>query len=318
MAITNPLDISGLQIWYDGQDSSSMSLTGDNLTVWNDKSGNVNHLDSVVGAPAINAFTINNNQAVNFTLSDLFHRSSVVSFSQPLTVIVKAQVHVVSGNNHLVAVAYDGVLRIGNSGQVNASLGTVLSSANALVSSDTPYTFINKFDGINSEILLDGVSVASGDANTRSISEVTLGGFSSASANVGEGLIGEVIIYDKLLTPIEIADITAYLDARWADTSVNITTLPPTGMDYIQMTTAEASLPADSILKGDTYAIGDQVAFETTANHSLGTTGTVVLDEFGVPTITGTSDSGDWTFNYWIKDANGDNSISYLVTITVA
>ena len=48
----SPANISGLKLWLDATDSSTLLLNGSNVTQWNDKSGNNNHVYTTVGTPS--------------------------------------------------------------------------------------------------------------------------------------------------------------------------------------------------------------------------------------------------------------------------
>ena len=48
-----PTSIAGCQLWLDGADATTKTFSGSNLTVWNDKSGNARHMNSL--PPSANA-----------------------------------------------------------------------------------------------------------------------------------------------------------------------------------------------------------------------------------------------------------------------
>ena len=71
----NPKQISGCQLWLDGADVSIITLSGSNVTAWNDKSGNGYHMNTLTATatwsggatyPTIGT-PINGLQTVNFT-----------------------------------------------------------------------------------------------------------------------------------------------------------------------------------------------------------------------------------------------------------
>ena len=59
----------GLVLWLDASDSSSITLNGSNVSQWNDKSGNNNHVLQSVEAnqPSYEIAGLNNRPALNFT-----------------------------------------------------------------------------------------------------------------------------------------------------------------------------------------------------------------------------------------------------------
>lgn len=312
MAITSPADLSGLDLWLDAQDESTITKTGDAVTLWEDKSTSGFDVADSGAGPLSGTRSYNNNNVIEWTLASGNNRlisSSHSNIPQPGTVFIRGGWDADADNHWLYRGGSSGNpgLRRTSTGKARVeTFGGNFSATTPLT--DSLFTFVA--NGASSELRAEEVQVATGNIGSNGL---------SVAIQVGQGgecWVGELIRYNRVLSPTEIADVEAYLESHWADSAVSIIMLPPTGWDFIEMATT--SVPADSIVFGDTFAVGDQVAFETTANHSLGSTGVVVLDEFGVPTITGTDAAGDWTFDYKIKDSAGDNSATYTVTITVS
>jgi hypothetical protein len=170
-----------------------------------------------------------------------------------------------------------------------------------------------QYNGANSALWHGTTKVATGALSTTKTSgtELRLG-----SGYWFGGFIGEVKRFVGTMTDAEILTEMQSLEQKWEDSSAATVFSPPSGHDYIELATT--FVPTDSVVYGDTFVVGDQLAYQTIATHTNGSTGTVVLDQFGVPTITGTSDAGTWTFDYWIKDANGDNTPVYAYSLVVA
>ena len=64
-----PKTITGLQLWLDATDTSSLSLTGSTLTQWNDKSGNGRNATPFdgLGSPSYNATGFNSFPSIQFS-----------------------------------------------------------------------------------------------------------------------------------------------------------------------------------------------------------------------------------------------------------
>ncbi len=64
-----PLSISGIQLWLDGSDSSStsMTLSGTTITQWRDKSGNGNHTTGGSGTVSLVSNAVNGRSVASFT-----------------------------------------------------------------------------------------------------------------------------------------------------------------------------------------------------------------------------------------------------------
>jgi len=66
-AIKTPEDIPNCCLWLDASDTSSFSLSGSNVTQWNDKSGNGNHATNTTDYPQYSSsYTVNGKNAINF------------------------------------------------------------------------------------------------------------------------------------------------------------------------------------------------------------------------------------------------------------
>ena len=81
-----PADIPGCQLWLDAADSSSLVLSGSNVTQWNDKSGNGYHMNTIAGStiwsgsaayPTIGT-SINGLQTVNFVAQSGLKQSTTL------------------------------------------------------------------------------------------------------------------------------------------------------------------------------------------------------------------------------------------------
>jgi hypothetical protein len=387
MPINNPADISGLDLWLDAQDASTIIEVGNNVSRWNDKSSNGKDLVNSNGSPKTNTATIQDNNAVSFDNSNSLYGDTYTALTQPFTTFLVFVIPAIGGTHYVLSHGSTSTtLASLNTGEAQADYGNVDWSATGVLQSGVAHTAVTVGNGVSSSIRVDGVMWKT-DTNLGSdpITRDFVGG-RDVGDNRGNVLVGEIIRYNKVLTTQEIDDVEVYLADHWASKLPQVVMLPPTGWDYIEMATA--TVPNDSILSyyngshdgadnaavltdstaswdvdelaglllknvtdgsqavitantattitatlaggtdndwdaNDSYTvqanfeIGDQVAFEETANHSLGSTGKVTLSSLGVPTITGTSDSGTWTFDYKIKDDLGDNSAHYTVSISV-
>jgi hypothetical protein len=62
-----PIDIDGCALWLDANDATTLTLSGSNITSWNDKSGNANNANIVTATPPTYSSA---NKAVVFTASN--------------------------------------------------------------------------------------------------------------------------------------------------------------------------------------------------------------------------------------------------------
>ncbi|KKN67190.1 hypothetical protein LCGC14_0463630 [marine sediment metagenome] len=94
-------------------------------------------------------------------------------------------------------------------------------SINANVSLNTPFIDTNPhiyegtYDGVNSELFIDGTSLVIGDAGILSLANIRFGA-NSAPANFLTGKIAEFIVYNADVSAADRTDIRNYLNTRYA------------------------------------------------------------------------------------------------------
>ena len=93
----NPRQISGLALWLDGADSSTLfqnsdgtvpaTATSDPVGYWADKSGNARHATQATGAnrPAVSAANTNNRMSVSFTGSSITGAGNQLKIAYPIS-----------------------------------------------------------------------------------------------------------------------------------------------------------------------------------------------------------------------------------------
>jgi len=91
--VWSPTRISGTQLWFDGADVGSMTLSGINVTQWNDKSGNGRNVTTNGTSPTYNASLINSLGGIDCTnsgslISSGFQNSANLSFA--MVAVVKS------------------------------------------------------------------------------------------------------------------------------------------------------------------------------------------------------------------------------------
>ena len=84
--------VTNTALWVDADDASTISHTGDDITAWNDKSGNDRHLSTVGGTPTTGTRTINGLNAIDETAAEYLATSADVTFLN-------------GGKYHIIAVA---------------------------------------------------------------------------------------------------------------------------------------------------------------------------------------------------------------------
>jgi hypothetical protein len=166
------------------------------------------------GAATYRSSGINGNASIEFDGSQQFSNSNP-ALSQPYTIIAVAQITGNTGNDHTVFDSDNNnftLLRYSNGvGKRTWFDGGSIGSA----SPDTnPHISTALTDGANSVLRFDAVQEGSGDAGSNSIDGFQLGQSYDDSRGL-VGYIGEVLIYDGLLTQTEYEREEQRLSNKW-------------------------------------------------------------------------------------------------------
>jgi hypothetical protein len=224
-----PTSITGCQMWLDGADTSSFTLSGSSVTQWRDKSGSNNNAtpystspqrvgDSVLfsGGNALKcgAFLTSTNCSV-FIVNNYI--SGLIAFGcwkvQYGSAVIFQEGSIRVGVNNTSAYAVDASTSIANYTS-NRIYGLTLNSSSTPGSA---FTFNGSIDGSN--VTITGTST-SGNASTCA-QEVTIGGImENGGALYGlNGYVYEVIVYNIVLTSTQRQQVEGYLAQKWGATS---------------------------------------------------------------------------------------------------
>jgi hypothetical protein len=140
--LTKPTQIPGCALWVDAADSSTVTLSGSNITALRDKSG-LNHTFTATGTPILQANALNGNSGLSFNGSSYLYNTT-------------SQIPVLNHTVFCVAAA--------SNVATNTTIGTLISFASGTISvegSSNAFTYrfytnysgiANAFDIINSPI----------------------------------------------------------------------------------------------------------------------------------------------------------------------
>lgn len=237
-AIATPATVSGLKLWLDAADTASITKNGSNqVSQWNDKSGQANHLYQAVAGdkPLSGTRTHNGKNVIDFITDDALASAwpwaSPVSY--PLTVFLVANQDVavpnvgagfgvfIDGKEGATSGGYvcfasgwnnDYYIETGNGVYVN--WGTIPDTTNpkifSLLFDDTPDT------KNNSRVYIDGKLYGGpGDAGdpAAALNNLSVGRW---YADGIDGFIGEVILYQGALSDQDRKRVECYLSNKWA------------------------------------------------------------------------------------------------------
>jgi len=224
----NPKSIAGLQVWLDGNDSSTFTLNGSTVSEWRDKSGNGRHFaqGTALRQPAVTTAAKNGKSAVAFT-SDWM--TGVATYNIGSIFLVWEQ-----------PTAYDanaGVMgsRTASSNKVaNSTLAFTLamqSTANSIAVDPSPAGASYRLNGaVPAASFTDyttGVPVRTSPDRWQHMSATfspvsgsksfVLGAdpFTASDRKIQDGHIAEFLCYSTQLSASEVQRVERYLVAKW-------------------------------------------------------------------------------------------------------
>ena len=225
--------LADLQIWYDGSDSVQFQPTGPGdeqlITQWNDKSGTAKNANPFGG----------NNAKPTFESSDLQNTHEYVKFdggdnlqinpfaeidgATAFTLFIVGSFNTVSGTEYLVDTTTGDFGIFSDAGTMKLTMNGYAADTNKSVSTDTWYIHTLVYTGGGSPALVyrlnrsgATLSTTSGSipAAAGSTTIMTLGNNNGKTAGLS-GSIGEVIMFDKVLSATEYANVENYLETKW-------------------------------------------------------------------------------------------------------
>lgn len=228
-----PTDISGIQVWFDANDTATITQVAGLVSQWDDKSGNSYHATQAVGAnqPLTGSRTINSKNVIKFD-----------GVSENMGVGAGAY-GISNGNNTLFVVfAKDGAADqyarpfTGNSGtfRYGAYADTTLSGVgfincintnqptDAWTSDTNPLCFAGTRSGTSLSAYVNGgtpTTNANGTSNT--LSSLVIGGGAVSFAFMN-GVVAEIIAYNSVLSTTDMNRVGQYLAAKWGITWTDV------------------------------------------------------------------------------------------------
>ena len=213
----SPTQYTGCVLWLDALDSSTVGLSGTNITSLRDKSSNAYLFSNSTG------FTYNVNK-FNVTYPSFFSSSATsgrhlgsnvsVNFTQPLTVFVVCSkltdangAYIFDGVNITNRIAY-------YSARGRAFAGSEIGSGSINIISN-PCVISVIYNTTNSITLLNGTQYSSGNVGTGSLATgLTLGSRYTVTES-WDGHICEMIFYNSILSEQQRQQIEGYLAWKW-------------------------------------------------------------------------------------------------------
>jgi hypothetical protein len=222
-----PLDIPDCALWLDGADPSTLTLSGSNVTQWNDKSGNGRNTSAVSGTPVLSTSSLSR-RGVYFNGTSYFtgpfsYSSNTLSWFVVGTVESDGETF---GRMLSLGAAgtfdFDSALRInavGREAQTNEMIAfrnNVYIARGMNISYTTPFMISDVLNGTSNFPFINGTA-ATGAATSGNFGFTTYGISGSFGTNIqrNKGFIFEVLIYTGALSTSERQQVEGYLSRKW-------------------------------------------------------------------------------------------------------
>lgn len=236
-AVFSPSDISGLQLWLDADDSSTITLNGSTVSQWNDKSGNSYNVSQGTASyqPTYSTAQLNGKNVVTFDgTADHILNDSLASVASgnnvPITMFIVFKQLSSGTNEYGVVFGSSSSIQpvfcmMTNSSQLAAQQRTdagTLTTAYSSVSSTSAYRVQSiVLSSSNLTVYNNGTSAATSSftpAQT-SFDTFTIGAWRRSGSMNGIAFlhcdIAEVVIYNSALSTSDRNSVEDYLSSKW-------------------------------------------------------------------------------------------------------
>lgn len=227
-APANPLTTGGLTVWLDATDATTLSLSGQEVLQWDDKSGNLHHATpaSAANRPTLVAGGINGLPTVRFDLDPMNVAGNLgIAGGQDRTIIAVMDYTALVNNNEMIGTGTNAMI----------DFGTFNQSQRLRLRDDTASGSGNIYSGAGSfptgtsllsvRALSGGGTVAERNGATLfddpgSFQHYAIGGnLQVGGANFGgreyQGDISELLVFDRALTNAELNDVGHALQQKY-------------------------------------------------------------------------------------------------------
>lgn len=220
----SPADVDGCTLWLDAADSTTLTLSGSNVTAWADKSGNGNNARPLGSGPTrgVNAVTFSGTQTMDGSATYLHNSSngtwSAFSVFRPTSLAVgNPRILCYQGTPNRVAqflYVESGTLTSlawlsGEASLVQAFGGSIASNTSYVVGVVNTATSITAYRNGTA-----GSPVSHDALTTISNGTYVLGGFNSTDDRL-TGDIYEVLVYSNALSEAQRQQVEGYLGRKW-------------------------------------------------------------------------------------------------------
>ena len=233
VAITDPRDVSGLVMWLDADNAASFNLTGSSINTWADRSGLGNTATAAVGKePTLVLDPVMHKNVVQFvpqqwfTLddSDITSATSMEVFFMVKAAADPSVVATSSGFWNMSSVTGSGPIYPWTDKRIYESFGsTVRYTFNRDPKLNPPPVNEWRVYGVSSAPLdwhmrFDGVDFFSNTTSNvvgMTAGTSTLGKSGTTNTYFANLQVAEMVLYNRVLSPVERQQVTDYLRSKW-------------------------------------------------------------------------------------------------------
>lgn len=222
----NPKSIAGLAIWYDANDSSTLTITDGVVSQWNDKSNSNANATQTTPENRPGTTVVNGKTALLFDGANDGLTFTGTARTEQTWIVVAAQTEDQTGSRAIITDAANGYgitpARIGASRGISSGWGSFgaatyqainLGFAGALPAS---VLSVNLAAGIGGNLWRNGTAIATfTNSLSTTISRI---GFLNSSTFMFKGWIGEILCYSRSLNAAERQRVERYLGTKFGVT----------------------------------------------------------------------------------------------------
>ena len=224
----SPLTPGGCQLWLDATDSSTLTLSGSNVTQWRDKSGNAANATASGNGLFYTQSAINSNYAVLLPGNSPYVYFTGASTSGTIYNAVFIVATTISGITQ-----YARLFSFGGSSDYNSignmvidwnSPGGIIIERNQIITPSTnplvystPFITSTVISGTSALGYINGSNTLTGTTTSTNFtySQYELGSYTGFSAYSWFGYVGEVIVYNSLISDPQRQQVEGYLAWKW-------------------------------------------------------------------------------------------------------
>jgi len=216
-----PADIPDIQLWLDSADASTITQSAGAVSQWDDKSGEGHNATQPTGSlqPTTGTRTINGLNVIDFSNDSLVIG---VNATQGNTIIALVSFDNLSNANFLFDGndQYDRQILFNVNGAYAMFADDTIS--NGSIPQATTQIWMGEFNGSSSQLIINGTTQLTGNPGSDNLAGLRIGARYNG-VNPLDGVMGDFIIVDKIMTTTEKNQLGNFLANKWGITWSDIT-----------------------------------------------------------------------------------------------